>query len=275
MQKVLKLIITGLLALTLAACSNYDENTENYEVRTPITADALVTGGTLAGQTSSSICIDTISYLFGRLDAILDADADGGYHWGVSLSGPVVIADAITRYAVANMPDVEGEILTKQGNYYVGRLPEGTLIGNTASFFGDRRWGMVTWGLVESNADNLDFVVDILLHELFHAMQPDIFEGVRISYAPNPPHMREVDSRISIGLEINALLHALRNTGDERLSAVHDALSIRAERRRLNDVDAALFENAFEIVEGTATYTQVVLRRDIPDGRIALINSIY
>ena len=267
--KVLKLLSLGLLALAMAACSNHSGNIENYETGVPITIDTGVTMGTLAGQTSSSICFDTASYLFRRLDTILDSDADAGYLWGISLHGPVVIADAITRYAIANMPDVEGEIFTRQGNFYVGRLPEGTQIGNTASHFGGRRWGMVTWGMIEANADNTELIVDVMLHELFHAKQPYIFEGWFGNTSRNI-HMRELEARISIRLEINALLTALHSTGDERLAAIHDALSIRAERRRLN-VSAYFEENLYEIAEGTAVYTEAVLGRNNLADRIALI----
>ena len=97
-------------------------------------------------QVPSPICIDTVSNIFERLNAVLDSD--GGALWGVNLHGPVVIADAATRYAIANMPDVDGDIFTKHDSLYVGQLPEGTLIGLTASYFGGMLWGMITWGFV-------------------------------------------------------------------------------------------------------------------------------
>jgi hypothetical protein len=221
----------------------------------------------LTGQITSPICFEKAFYLFERLNTILDGD--GGNLWGISLHGPVVIADAVTRYAVANMPDVEGEIFTRQGGLYVGQLPEGTHIGNTASFFGDRLWGMVTWGLIEANADDFEQIVDTILHELFHAQQPEIFRG----HSPHngmDVHMRELDARISIRLEINALLMALHATGNERVTAVHDALSIRAERRRLYP-DSAYDEIRYELVEGTAVYTEAALGRDNIEDRIALV----
>ena len=224
-------------------------------------------GNWLTGIIPSPICFEKASYLLERLDVVLDAD--NGYLWGVNLRGPVVIADAITRYAVANMPDPDGEIFTKQGGLYAGRLPEGTLIGNTASYFGEMLWGMVTWGMIESNPDGLEGIVSVLLHELFHAQQPDIFEG-QTPFNGRDVHMRELDPRISINLEINALLMALHTTGNERMTAVQDALSIRAERRSLH-IDAEYDENTFELMEGTAVYTEAALGRDTLKDRIALV----
>jgi len=256
-MKVLRVLLVVLAAFVFVACNRCNDQTEDYEMNE------------IYGQVSSPICFDTASYIFERLDAILYAD--NGYHWGISLHGPVVITDAITRYAIANMPDIDGEIFIRQGSFYVGQLPEQTHIGNTASYFGGRLWGMITLGLIEANLDNLDWVVDILLHELFHAKQPLIFEGERTRSGSNPPHLREVNSRISIQLEINALLAALRATGDERLSIVHDALSIRTQRRTATDINAALEENIFEIVEGTAVYTEAALGRENLSDRIALI----
>jgi len=68
-------------------------------------------------------------------------------------------------------------------------------------------------------------------------------------------HMATLNARISVRLEINALLAALHSTGDDRLAAIHDALAIRTARRRINTSNAALQENAIEIGEGTAVYT--------------------
>ena len=217
-------------------------------------------------QLSLLIDIETAAYLIERLESILDAD--DGNHWGICLRGPVVIVDTLSRHAVANMADVDGDIFVRQGNVYVGVLPEGTLIGNTASYFGGRLWGMITWGMVESMADDIDSVVNIMLHELFHAKQPYIFEGEWWN-RPNA-HMDGLDARISVRLEMNALLYALNAEGEQRVEAAFDAISIRAERRRLNP-GADEEENIVEMVEGTAVYTEAALARDNLADRIALV----
>jgi len=262
-EDFMKKVMTSIATLVLAAIITIPAFASTHLL------DGTSQNNSLKEQVSSPICFDRVSHFFERLDAILNAD--DGYLWGISLHGPVVIADALTGYAVANMPDADGEIFTKQGDLYIGHLPEGTHIGNTASFFGETLWGMVTWGLIEAKADDIDSIILTILHELFHAQQHNVFEGWR-SNAGRNPHMRELDSRVSIRLELNALLTALSATGDERLAAVHDALSIRAERRFLNTY-AIPDENSFEIVEGTAVYTEAVLGRDNLDDRIALVES--
>jgi len=211
-----------------------------------------------------SICLDTASYLFERLDRLWDAD--GGYLWGTNLHAPIVIADSLTRYAVANMPDVEGEIFRRHGDVYVGQIPEDVHIANNMVYWGGRHWGMVTWGAVE--VSDLDYTVFLILHKTFHAQQPDIFEGWSFP-APNE-HMDGLDARINVRLELNALLYALRTTGEDQLAAVQDALSIRAERHRLNE-GVAEGESSIEILEGTAVYTDAMLGFDNLHDRLTFI----
>ena len=87
------------------------------------------------------LCVDKAAWLLTELDALLDAD--GGALWGVPLHGRFMIADAVTRVAVANRPDQYGN-LEKQGDVYVGTLPMSTFIGSTAATVFDQQWGMVT-----------------------------------------------------------------------------------------------------------------------------------
>jgi len=69
--------------------------------------------------------------------------------------------------------------------------------------------------------------------------------------------MNEMEARISIRVEVNALITALDSYGEDRLSAINDALSIRAERRHIfgSEVD----ENRLELWEGLAQYTEFYL----------------
>ena len=217
-------------------------------------------------QNSSPMCLDTASYLFERLDAIWDAD--GGNLWGINLHSPVVIADTMTRYAVANMPDVDGEIFTKQGNVYVGLIPEDERIASNIIYFGGRSWGMITWEAV--NHTDIESTVLLILHKTFHAQQFNIFEGW--PYSSTNSHMDGLDARINVMLELNALLYALRSTGETQIAAVLDAISIRAERHRLNE-DADRGENSQEILEGTALYNDVVLGMDNLYDRLAFIEN--
>ena len=264
--KILTEMFMGIIILTiLVSCINNSSEMEGYEEDANDIIDT-------SGDISSPICFDKASYLFERLDVLLDAD--DGYLWGINLHGPVVIVDELTRYAVANMPD-EREIFSRQGDLYVGRLPEETIMGVTASEFGGRLWGMVTWGFIENEGfidseevDSIVHITDTMLHELFHARQHLFFEGELGGYPPS--HLNNLDARINLRLELNVLLHALRTTGEDRRLAVADALSIRAERHRLypDDIQA---ENLFEASEGTAVYTEAILGRDNLADRIALL----
>src|SRR5262245_10867573 len=47
---------------------------------------------------------------------------DGGRLWGVSLCGPMLFADPVTRAVAANQPDKEGR-LRPQGEVFTGALP--------------------------------------------------------------------------------------------------------------------------------------------------------
>jgi len=224
----------------------------------------------MAGYTSDNehpIDLERVFYLFNMLDGLLDAD--DGYLWGSPLHGPVVFVCAATRFAAANMPVLLGEILEKYEplGLYVGIIPDGVIISDTISEFGGRVWGMVVWS--ESFIDETDNAMRLLIHELFHAWQ---FGGLFIGnpFSSNNTHADGLDARISILLEINALLYALRTDGDERTSAIVDALSIRAERRRQSGA-IARNENIVEVMEGLAVYTDTVLRRDSSEDRIAEI----
>jgi len=207
----------------------------------------------------SQLCIINAAWLLSELDALLERD--NGALWGVHLRGPFMIADSITREVVANMPDERGN-LEKQGDVYVGTLDRNALIGTTASEINGQWWGMITWGFIEDHSDDLYYVLEIMAHELFHAWQDELFEG-EIRWHDNC-HMDELDARVSVRLELNALMKALGTTGYERLDAINDALSIRAERRRNHDgADGEIFN---EINEGTAVYTHIRLTRDeLPD----------
>ena len=70
--------------------------------------------------------------------------------------------------------------------------------------------------------------------------------------------MRGNDAWVSYLLELNALVFAVKSDDDnERLIAVHDALSIRHARRLAHGT--ADNENVFKISEGTAVYTELHL----------------
>ena len=66
------------------------------------------------------------------------------------------------------------------------------------------------------------------------------------------------------------MLYALNATGEQRIEAALDVVSIRAERRRLNP-GTSEDENIVEMVEGMAVYTEAALVRDNLTDRVALV----
>jgi len=121
---------------------------------------------------------------------------DGGKLWGVSLCGPMLFVDRATRRVVASQSDAEGH-LTKDGDVFVGKLPEKVNIANTATDWAGVKWTMVIWPLPENTYDR----ADMMAHELWHRVQDDI--GLPASGPPNN-HLDSPEGRIWLQLEWRA-----------------------------------------------------------------------
>ena len=211
-----------------------------------------------------AIPFDTASQFFSEIEDLFDRD--NGELWGFKLHVPIIFACPATRNAVANMPDPNG-ILERYGNVYFGTLPEYVTIFDTVvnyDYFGGKRWVVVPWAAVQRGTR--ENRLNLLSHKAFHWHQYELW-GLDMSW--NNSHVNEMEARIHIRLEINALLRALRVTGERRYSAVHDALSIRAERRGM--FDRAADENRLEMVEGLTQYTEVTLNRHTRSAQLAFM----
>jgi len=200
-----------------------------------------------------SICVYTIADLFAQMEAIFDAD--NGALWGVHLHAPFVIGCAVTREAVANVQHNDNLFVRHETGVYVGQLRRAVPIDNTAAYVDDRKWGIVPWRVVEYY--DPDYIVRLMIHEGFHTWQSRLFTGIRTGTFPT--HTESFYSRLTISLELNALIHALETSGEERLQAIYDALSIRAKRQYLNAGNPGARESAIEVAEGTAVYTEIRL----------------
>ena len=97
---------------------------------------------------------------------------------------------------------------------------------------------------------------EMLLHELFHVVQPQLGLGVRDSCRAE--HLDAVDGRYWLRLEWRALARALRESGEPRALAIRDALAFR-QARRTRYPDKVESERALDINEGLASYTGTVL----------------
>ena len=197
----------------------------------------------------SAIPHDIAARYFAKLYSLFEAD--GGELWGMYLHTPFIFVDAETRQIAANKPDPQG-ILVRQGDLYVGTLPGDIPAIYSTPYFSGQYWAMLPWEMMEQFFEMGIDPLRTMAHLAFHVLQPTLF-GATSGW--NTSHMEEMDARISIQLEINALIHALKSTGEERRRAIHDALSIRAERRYRHP-EGKVYENIFEIIEGTAQYLE-------------------
>lgn len=165
---------------------------------------------------------------------------EGGRLWGVSLCGPMVIADAATRTIATNQPAPDAP------------RPPALGFANAAFNWGGTRWSTYVWRMIPANSAVLRG--RLLMHELFHRIQPQI--GLQLTDGQNE-HLDTPEGRYWIQLEWRALARALAAAGEERDAAVRDALAFRAERYR-RFPEAGENERRMEINEGLAQYTGTV-----------------
>lgn len=166
---------------------------------------------------------------------------EGGRLWGVSLCGPVVLADPTTGTIATNRPEPDAP------------RPRALGYANAAMPWGDDRWATFVWPMIpaDSAARRVMF-----LHELFHRVQPDLGLYVATISGEND-HLDTTEGRYWMQLEWRALARALETSGSVREEAVRDALAFRMARRAAFPA-AAEREAASEINEGLAQYTGTV-----------------
>lgn len=167
-------------------------------------------------------------------------EREGGNLWRTSLCGPIVIADPATKTIATNQPAPEG--------------PRPAVLGfaNAAMDWGGTRWTTISWPFLAAMQDRQG---QLLIHELFHRIQPQL--GLLVPDLPND-HLDTPEGRYWMQLEWKALSRALGSSGETRLAAVGDALAFRAARRG-RFPGAAESERALEINEGLAQYTATVV----------------
>jgi hypothetical protein len=186
--------------------------------------------------------------------ALHEADAicraDNGALWGVSLCGPLLLVDPVTRLIVANQPDREGQ-LKSNGDSFVGKLPEQINIANTAVDWAGTKWTMIMLPLPEAN----DRRAALMAHEMWHRIQGEI--GLPQTPAENS-HLDTRNGRFWLQLAWRALTIALETSGSARKEAARDAAIFRARRGELFP-QAAKNERELELNEGLAEYTGVKL----------------
>ena len=174
-------------------------------------------------------------------------ERDGGRLWGVSLCGPMVIADAATGTIATSAPAPAGD------------RPRAIGVVNAPIHWGGTTWAAFNWQMI--NRDDRFARGGLFMHELFHRIQGGL--GLTREMPKMPPgsgenaHLDSLEGRYWMRLEWRALARALGASGAARTSAIADALAFRAVRHG-QFPRAALDEHADEITEGLATYTQYV-----------------
>jgi hypothetical protein len=167
-------------------------------------------------------------------------DREGKRLWGMSMCGPMVIADLRTQTIATSQPAPEGA------------RPRVLGIVNAPVQWGGVTWAAYMWDSLSNTTPR--HAKEILLHELFHG----VVQG-KLGLAPPgqgqlPEHLDTMDGRYWLRLEFRALARALRESGTQRSAAVSDALAFR-QARHMRSTAAADNERGIEITEGLAAYT--------------------
>jgi hypothetical protein len=240
-MKRLLLLLVLIPVLLISACGGREPEPENVIELEP-EPEIII---------ESAIDFEVAARLFAMAEAIWDED-DGAL-WGVPLHAPLIIGCGLTRDGVANQP--MGEYLVRQtvGDrfVYAGILPDDIPVSNTVVATHDRFWGIVRW---EEMYYGESVLLRVLIHEGFHTMQRQLHDVAGWSRFPDGNSER---AQNLYNLELSALAAAWHSTGEERLTAVNDALYFRNARRQQYVVTC--YENLLEIVEGLAIYTEMLL----------------
>jgi hypothetical protein len=181
-------------------------------------------------------------------------ERDGGRLWGISLCGPMVIADAATGTIATNQPAP------------AGARPRALGLVNAPLQWGGVTWSAYNWQMIPK--DDQEERGRLFMHELFHCIQPRLGLMAPTAGATGiASHLDSLEGRYWMRLEWRALARALGASGTARTSAIADALAFRAERYQ-HFPGAAAEEHVSDINEGIATYTQYVTGSDSPQDAI-------
>ncbi len=193
-----------------------------------------------------NMSIARIMKIFQKVKSI--DDTDNGTMWGIPLTTRVMVVDPDTRKVIATEADNKGRF-KKIGDLYEGQLSDDVGIANTTTKYGGKQWAMILY----SESDDISDTVVTYVHEMFHNLQRELGQDSSHNGGYDNSHMDEMDARIYLKLEWEALHKALDSSGEEKEKAIADALAFRITRR--NKYHSAIDENELEIQEGMAEYT--------------------
>ncbi len=214
------------------------------QIRSHLTARVLllVLGGATAAYTQ--VRPDLAMSYFEETTKLCERDA--GRLWGVSLCGPLVIVDQATGTRATSEPEPAGQPPRFPG------LVDGPV------FWGGVRWFSIPLSMLPAN--DADARQQLMLHALFHRIQPEL--GFIVEDGFNE-HLDTLEGRVWMRLEWRALRRAIESIGRDQTEAIDDALAFRRERRR-RFPGAAENERREEIREGLASYTGIAAWANSP-----------
>jgi len=196
-------------------------------------------------------------------EATHDCRTDGGELWSVSMCGPMLFVDRVTRHVVASQADADGQLRPGADGTFIGMLPPNETIANTSATWSGTRWIELMWPLPTDPAKRRT----LLAHESYHFVQAHVVPMVR---SGDNTQLDTLYGRYTMRLEFRALAAALRShTDSARRQAADDALLFRAARyHRFPEAQAS--EVALERNEGLAEYTGVMIGNHTSEQRKAM-----
>ncbi|TCO77972.1 hypothetical protein [Marinisporobacter balticus] len=243
-----KAVLIGLcisLALTGTACQVKESNLGNQ-------VESLKTNE-VSGDKVGNMSIARIKQILQKIKDI--DDADNGKMWGIPLATRIMVVDSDTRKVITTEADTKGNFKKIDNNLYEGQLPDDIGLANSTIEYGEKQWAMVIYTESDDESDTLVTYV----HEMFHNVQKELGQDGDSTSAEDGSgyydnsHMDEMDARIYLKLEWEALHKGLESSGKEKKKAIADALTFRLARR--SEYNSAKDENIHEIQEGMAEYT--------------------
>ncbi len=197
---------------------------------------------------------DEAAAYFKKVEEI--CNRDNGALWGKNLYGPMMFVDRTSRQIIANQPDKEGNLKLKDG-VFIGIYPREKIINNTAVEFGGTLFGMAPLPPEEDEYR----ITTRAIHCLFHRYQ--YLNGI-LPVIFNSTNMDEREARIWLKLEWKALRKAINLEGEDKQTAIRDALIFRGTNR-IAFPSLANEANHFETYEGLASFTYTLLPSESMD----------
>jgi hypothetical protein len=145
-------------------------------------------------------------------------ERDAGRLWGVSLCGPMVIVDQATGTRATNQPEPSGPPPRFPG------LVDGPIT------WGGLRW--FSFPLYMLPANDPDVRQQVMLHGLFHRIQPELGLITRDTEEGFNEHLDTLEGRYWMQLEWRALRRAIESSGSDRAEAIADALAFLPGRSK-------------------------------------------